>query len=149
MPQVFCGCMPPPPPHPPNSAGIFKQTTGAKNRVGIGLFVPAHQATHTAWRNWFLRIDSWAPEKFKNSGSGMLLVQEPEVSPSVSQRKLRWGGGWGGGATGWTLGLDYVQSQPYPHNRHVGRHSCCTCIHAASSTTGQWSAAVEQYYCYM
>ncbi len=29
-------------------------------------------------------------------------------------------GGEGGGATGWTLGLDYVQSQPYPHNRHVG-----------------------------
>ncbi len=105
MPQVFSGCMPPP--LPPNSAGIFKQTMGARNRVGIGLFVPARQATHTAWRNWFLTIDSWAPEKFKNLGSGMLLVQEPEVSPSVSQRKLRCGGGREGGGVGGGNRLDF------------------------------------------
>ncbi len=24
---------------------------------------------YTAWWNWFLGIDSWAPYKFKNSGS--------------------------------------------------------------------------------
>jgi hypothetical protein len=42
-------------------AGIFKQSRGAKNPVGIGL----------SYRpNWFLGIDSWAPQKFKNSGTG-------------------------------------------------------------------------------
>jgi len=27
---------------------------------------------YTAWRNWFLGIDSWAPYKFKNSVSVIL-----------------------------------------------------------------------------
>ncbi len=45
-------------------AGVFKQSMGASNQVGIGLsYWPQ------AWRNWFLGIDSWAPSKFKNSGS--------------------------------------------------------------------------------
>jgi hypothetical protein len=45
-------------------AGIFKQSMGVMNRVGIGL-----SYGYTAWRNWFLGIDSWTPYKFKNSGS--------------------------------------------------------------------------------
>ncbi len=48
------------------SAGIFKQSIGARNRVGIGLSIPA-------WRNWFLGIDFWVPEKFKNSGPVFFL----------------------------------------------------------------------------
>ena len=39
---------------------------GARNRVGLSYTGPPG---YTAWRNWFLGIDSWAPEKFKNSGS--------------------------------------------------------------------------------
>jgi hypothetical protein len=35
-----------------------------RNRV-----VVTGPAGYTAWRNWFLGIDSWAPLKFKNSGS--------------------------------------------------------------------------------
>jgi hypothetical protein len=54
------------------SAGIFKQSIGARNRVGIGLSNrPAR--LHAAWRNCFLRIDSWASYKFKNSGSDQQL----------------------------------------------------------------------------
>ncbi len=42
------------------SAGIYKQSIGARNRVGIGLsYQPA--IGYTAWRNCFLGIDSWAP----------------------------------------------------------------------------------------
>jgi hypothetical protein len=37
-------------------AGIFKQSMGARNRVGIG---------YTAWRNWFLGFFSWAPLSLK------------------------------------------------------------------------------------
>ncbi len=49
-------------------AEIFKHSKGARNRVGIGLSY--RPAGYTAWQNWFLGIDSWAPSKFKNSGSG-------------------------------------------------------------------------------
>ncbi len=38
-----------------------------RNQVGIGLSY--RRPGYTAWRNWFLGIDSWAPLKFKNSGS--------------------------------------------------------------------------------
>jgi hypothetical protein len=41
------------------SAGIFKQSMGARNRGGIGLFTGL--PGYTAWRNRFLGIDSWAP----------------------------------------------------------------------------------------
>ncbi len=37
-----------------NRAGIFKQSVGARSRVGTGL-------SYRPWRNWFLGIDSWAP----------------------------------------------------------------------------------------
>ncbi len=45
-----------------SSAGICKQSMGARNRVGIALsYRPARLYTHTtAWRNWFLGINSWA-----------------------------------------------------------------------------------------
>jgi len=39
-----------------NCAGIFKQSMGARNRVGIGL-----PPGYIGWRNSFLGIDSWAP----------------------------------------------------------------------------------------
>jgi len=44
-----------------NSAGIFEQSMKAWNRaIGTGLsYLPAR--LYTAWRNWFLGIDSWAP----------------------------------------------------------------------------------------
>jgi hypothetical protein len=42
------------------SAGIFKESMGARNRVGIGLLYTGPPG-YTAWRNWFLGIDSWAP----------------------------------------------------------------------------------------
>jgi hypothetical protein len=50
-----------------SSAGIFKHSLWARNRVGIGLSygLPGY----TTLRNWFLGIDSSAPQKFKNSGS--------------------------------------------------------------------------------
>jgi hypothetical protein len=39
-------------------AGIFKQSMGARNRVGIGLsYLPGF----IGWRNSFLGIDFWAP----------------------------------------------------------------------------------------
>jgi hypothetical protein len=51
--------------HPPHhllqinrSAGIFKKSMGARNRVGIGCTGPPG---YIGWRNSFLRIDSWAP----------------------------------------------------------------------------------------
>ncbi len=50
-------------------AGIFKQSMGARNRVGIGLSYRPARIHTTAWRNWFFGIDSWTPLKFKNSGS--------------------------------------------------------------------------------
>jgi hypothetical protein len=50
-----------------SSARIFKQSMGARTRVGIGLsYRPASQV---GWRNEFLVIDSWAPLKFTNSAS--------------------------------------------------------------------------------
>jgi hypothetical protein len=42
-----------------NSAGIFKQSMGARNRVGIGLLYRSARL-HTAWQNLFLGIESWA-----------------------------------------------------------------------------------------
>ena len=41
------------------SAGIFKQSMGARNQVGIGLSY--RHAGYIGWRNWVLGIDSWAP----------------------------------------------------------------------------------------
>jgi hypothetical protein len=41
------------------SAGNFKQSMGARNRVGIVLLY--WPPGHIAWPNWFLGIDSWAP----------------------------------------------------------------------------------------
>jgi len=32
---------------------------GARNRIGIG--VSYRPPGYTAWRNWFLGLDSWAP----------------------------------------------------------------------------------------
>ncbi len=53
-------------------AGIFKQSMGARNRVEIGLsHRPARN--HIGGRKWFLGIDSWDPEKFRNSGSWSIL----------------------------------------------------------------------------
>jgi hypothetical protein len=49
-------------------AGIFKQSMGAGNQVGIGLSYTGPPGC-TAWRNWFNGIDSWAHYKFKNSGT--------------------------------------------------------------------------------
>ncbi len=47
-------------------ARIFKQSMGARNRVGIGLSsLPARQHT-LGWLNWFRGIDFWAPARFKN-----------------------------------------------------------------------------------
>jgi hypothetical protein len=40
-----------------SSAGIFEQSMGARNRVGIGL---SYQPPgYIAWRNWFLGINPW------------------------------------------------------------------------------------------
>ncbi len=54
-----------------NSTGIFKQSMGARNRVGLW-FSYRHARLHSL-RNWFLGIDSWAPSNFKNSG---LFIQQ-------------------------------------------------------------------------
>jgi hypothetical protein len=43
-----------------SSAGIFKQSTGPRNREREGMSYPARQATQPGG-NWFLGIDSWAP----------------------------------------------------------------------------------------
>ncbi len=53
-------------------AGIFKQSMEAGNRVGIGLSYRPARLNSLA--EWFLGIDCWAPEKFKNSGSERKLV---------------------------------------------------------------------------
>jgi hypothetical protein len=68
-----------------NCAGILEQSMWARNRVGIGLsYRPAR--LHS-WRNPFLGIDSWAPEKFKISS--LVSVQcglVKNVLNSVSDR---------------------------------------------------------------
>jgi hypothetical protein len=43
------------------SAGIFKQSMGARNRLGIGLSYQTTPPGYTARRNRFLGIDSWPP----------------------------------------------------------------------------------------
>ncbi len=53
-----------------SSAGIFKHSMGARNRVGIGLSYTGLPG-YTAWRNSFLVINSWASYKFKNLASGL------------------------------------------------------------------------------
>jgi hypothetical protein len=49
-------------------AGIFKQSMGARNRVGIGLSYRPTRLHRLA--KFILGIDSWAPLTFKNTGSG-------------------------------------------------------------------------------
>ncbi len=45
-------------------AGVFKQSMGARTRVGIGLsYRPAR--LHSQWRNWFFGIDSWLLKSLK------------------------------------------------------------------------------------
>ncbi len=44
---------------------IFKQSMEARNRPSTG------PPDYIGWRNWFLGIDSWAPSKFENLGSGL------------------------------------------------------------------------------
>jgi hypothetical protein len=69
-------------------AGIFKQSMGVRNRIGIELSY-TRTPGYTAWRNWFLGIDSWAPSKFKNSGSALQLWQPADsicnISPGVKK----------------------------------------------------------------
>jgi hypothetical protein len=50
-------------------AGIFKQSMGARNLLGIGYRRTGPQPGFIGWWNSFLGIDSWAPETFKNTGS--------------------------------------------------------------------------------
>ncbi len=49
-------------------AGIFKQSMGARNRIGIGC--RTGPPGYIGWRNWFPGIDSKARLKFKNTASG-------------------------------------------------------------------------------
>jgi hypothetical protein len=51
---------------------------GVRNRVGVGLSY-RHARLHTAWWNWFLEIDSWAPQKFKNSGSVEVFMRPGSI----------------------------------------------------------------------
>ncbi len=70
-------------------AGSFKQSVGARNRVGIGLSYG--QPDFIGWRNWFIGIDSWAPYKFKNSGFvflGNLTVYNLLFSSRLMERGL-------------------------------------------------------------
>jgi hypothetical protein len=53
-------------------AWIFKHSMGVRNRVGLGL--RTGPPGFIVWRNRFRGIDSWAPEKFKNTGSGAALI---------------------------------------------------------------------------
>ncbi len=69
------------------SAGILKQSMGARNRVRIGL--PYRPARQHAWRNWFLVIDSWAPQKFKNSGSGTSPMEHRKIRLIKDNAKCR------------------------------------------------------------
>jgi hypothetical protein len=51
-------------------AGILEQSLGARNQVGIGLSTcRTGPPGYILWRNRFLRIDSWAPKKVKNTVS--------------------------------------------------------------------------------
>ncbi len=64
-------------------AGIFKQFMIARNRAGIGL-----SYRPTCLRNWFLGIDSWTPEKFKNLGFELF---SPAAAQTVrAANKIRW-----------------------------------------------------------
>jgi hypothetical protein len=56
--------------HP--SAGISEQSMGARNRVETRL--SCRSARYIGWRIKFLGIDSWAPQKFKNTVSGFLAA---------------------------------------------------------------------------
>jgi hypothetical protein len=59
-------------------AGIFKQSMGARNRVGIGLSYRPARLLYIGWQNSFLGIDFWAPSTFKNTGSDLFFL--PPVS---------------------------------------------------------------------
>ncbi len=48
---------------PEASAGIFEQSLGTRNRIGIGLSY--RPASYIGWRNWFFGIDSWLLKSFK------------------------------------------------------------------------------------
>jgi hypothetical protein len=73
----------------PTSAGIIEQSMGARNRVGIGF-------SYRTARNCFLGIDSWAPSKFKNSGSGYATAcnhatstrQDAAFSPGIFEQSM-------------------------------------------------------------
>jgi hypothetical protein len=53
---------------------LSQQSMGARNRVGIGLsYRPAR--LYIGWRNRILRINSWAPLKFKNTVSDLLCLR--------------------------------------------------------------------------
>ncbi len=67
----------------------------AMNQVGIGLSYRTGPPGYTAWRNWFLGIDSWAPKKFKNLGSDSNCVL-PRVQTE------------GGNEDGYLIGLNSV-----------------------------------------
>ncbi len=61
-------------------AGIFKQSMGARNRVGIGLsYRPARLRRLEG-------IDSWAPQTFKNTGSAVTC----QLSPAQRERWNCW-----------------------------------------------------------
>ncbi len=42
-------------------AGIFKNSMGARHRLGIGLSYRPATPGYIGWRSWCLGIDSWAP----------------------------------------------------------------------------------------
>jgi hypothetical protein len=52
---------------------------GGRNRVGIGLSYRPARLHSLAELIWFLGIYSWAPEKFKNSGSEKQILDRPKV----------------------------------------------------------------------
>jgi hypothetical protein len=50
--------------------------------------VPARQATCIACRNWSIGIDSWAPLKFKNSGSECSSGGGPKGMPFTHKQNI-------------------------------------------------------------
>jgi hypothetical protein len=54
-------------------AGIFKESMGARNRIGRGLSY--RPPGYIGWRNSFLGIDSGSPYTFKNTGSELEFLK--------------------------------------------------------------------------
>jgi len=70
------------------SAGIFDQSMGARNRVGIRLSYQPARLQYIGWRN------PWAPKKFKNMVSGFWPPWEKTKNNTTLGKSIKGDGGY-------------------------------------------------------